>query len=320
MAEGVIESGPGGEGEATAQGTPPVAPAPIGRAETVEETYARLGLTFTEVDGEGNEVAGDDAGEESADEGADDATGSADDADADEQDEASEPAATTDWVAVIRDAPQRINEVPAKERAAVIERLRQGDSQEFEQRLATAIRREREAVREEVIRMQQIESAVAEIDDLAENDPAAFKDWREQYPERAAAYFRFKADKTVETLPQTAQGSDPAQPYREAAAELLASVVDNDGVMEELRKTPGRYTPDAKGLKALTEDIARLTAAQSQTAQRRQDAIESRKRVPKADATPGANPRGVPDLKNMTKEQIAKLTPEQVAEAMAASR
>lgn len=314
MAEDVTPSVPGGEGEATAQGTPPVAEAPIGRAESVEETYARLGLTFTEVDDEGNEAAPDASVDDESTDDDGEADDSVDDDSADGQEEAGEAAAATDWVSVIRDAPQRINEVPAKERSAVIEQIRRGDSEEFERRLSTAIRQEREQAVRDIEARRELEAAIDEIDEMRENDPAAFKEWEERYPDRASAYYQFKATKTA---PRTQQAADPAAAFRDAAAAVLAPVVANETVMEELRKNPGRYTPDAKGLAALTEDVNRLLAAQSQTAQRRQSAIEPRKRVPKADATPGANPKGVPDIKNMTKEEIAKLSPEQVAEALA---
>jgi hypothetical protein len=83
---------------------------------------------------------------------------------------------------------------------------------------------------------------------------------------------------------------------------------------------PNRYAPTAQGLANLSSDIAEELAKTAQAARQRQAGATARKSVPKPDAAPGANPRGVPDLKTMTQEQISKLSPEQTAEAVAALR
>lgn len=287
-----------GEHEVADKGTPSVAEAPIDHSESIEETYERLGLKFTELDD--NDVPVEEPESE------------------EEVEEEAETEEVTDWVTILRDAPQRINEVPTRDRANVIQQMLEREraaTQSEAQRLQQAAYQRAQV---EFQQRQEIEKAVAEIDELYRTDPEEYAAWEKRYPDRAAAYHRYKADRYIENVP-------PVEDYAAKAAQRLQGVQPEILAEMQARQNmePGRYAPNADGLANLSADIAELKAKYSGDVVKRQEAARRRASVPKPDVTPGANPKGKlteAALKMMSPEQIAALPIEDIEEAMASSR
>lgn len=284
------------------------------REETLKELYAEHGLDpltgdpVGEEDNTGDEEQdgmepGQDLAGVSAEEGEEPGSGNAR--------EQALPANVDEWVSTIREKPARINEIPAKQRADVIQKLRDDDYAAYE----AAARRAYEAGIASAKERITVEAAVAEIDQLKTDDPESYLEWAEQYPDREEAYRAHKKQLRGIVDPRVeAQNAILTQ-----ARVVLGKVTQPDAL--ERVKAAGPFPPTAEGLakledavlEELAEQRAQAKVAQGQPARKgaamREQAVAGLKNTPKPNIG-GASPDGeltFESLKTMSTEEIMRL-------------
>lgn len=214
------------------------------------------------------------------------------------------PPAQNEWVTTLRTAPQRINEIPAKERGAAVQQLINAERQAA----AEAINKAQADTRAQVETEVKVKAAVEGIDQLKAEDPEAFAEWTEADPKAAAAYFAYKQNGLAPAQADTKQViADAAKPlldqvkaYPDAYAEIVAKDTADQA----------RYAPTPQGLSRLAADvaeaIAKATAAPSNAQQaldKRREAQAARKAIPRPDVSTGRKAESV--LSNDPEELIA---------------
>ena len=205
-----------------------------------------------------------------------------------------------DWASVLREAPQRINEVPARQRAQVLEEMRQRERQEWDAQAQEAITRARAEAVHEARQREELQQQVAQLDEFRQTDPEGFAEWEGKYPQRAEAYYRYKADRYAASQPRQI---DPSEPIHQASQRILARANNSPEVLRELhnrqQREPRRYAPNADGLANLAADINEIMSAPTP----RQQAAEARKAVPRPDNTPAAAPKA-----GLTKKAVENMS------------
>lgn len=139
------------------------------------------------------------------------------------------------WGMTLVEKPQRVNEIPAGRRAAVLERALFHAGQRAVTEAVEAIkapieevisRREREAYEAgyQAAQAQVVNSGVyAEVEALRKSDPAAYADLEETDPEKWSQYLALKAQRRQEAVTQTPE----AIALQTRANELMEQLRDN---------------------------------------------------------------------------------------------
>jgi len=230
------------------------------------------------------------AGDEPDDEDADDADSGVDDPEepAAEQDSRTPDERLFEYATIVAQNPNRISEVPSKQRPEVLKRLlaaayqrgQQDQGQQFQRQSSTE---------------EQLRAFVAERSEARKSDPDGFAAWEDENPADAeryhggARYFKEKAAPVAES-----QSSVPPEVIQQRANAKLARVnALPDGVRQQFvqRVQSGDFPLTEQGLDALEEAL--FTAATTRPApiapaprspqvERRQLAAATRGQAPRA--------------------------------------
>lgn len=323
-----------GDVQVAGQGTPPPAESvvvprrvPV-RAQAVEtlpdvperslsDLYAEFGATLegeepeTPTAPEAPEEGSED--ETPEEEPEDDTPSESEESDEDEE-AAPAPAGVEAWADVIREKPVRINEVPARDRAKVIETAL---AQQKADSIAAA-QRAYDLGKQQAALELETRQAVAEIDQLKADDPQAYVEWADQYPDRDETYRAFKRQQA------SPQGDAGVTALRTAARAALSKL---EGESLERVRAGGPYPETPEGLAKLQDAVveelatvrvqatARAQAPTREAAEKRETAAARLKGTPKPSAGKGGTGDGeltLDVLKTLSQEEHMKLasTPE----------
>lgn len=213
------------------------------------------------------------------------------------------------WAATLREAPTRINEIPAKQRAEAIRQMLARERESYEQAAHLAYQRGAQ----EAQQAAQVASAVAEIDQLRSDDPEAFVRWEDQFPDRAAAYRAFK----TRQAPPAGQRAEAVLISQQTAA-IVTRLKAVPGAHEALLALGKQYPATVDGIAALTADAADVLAdaktrqkandPDARKAAARQANAESLKGIPKPAGTGAAGSDA-----ELTPERLLQMTQAEVA-------
>lgn len=327
-----------GAGEATeeAQGTPVIPDAPADHPETLEETLARVGIPYGDA-ADSSSAESEDSAEEEDEETEEPDEPEAPSADESEDSTVEEEPDQAGWAAILAESPQRINEVPVKQRGEMVRQAIERAAS------ATEERKEREFQQREQQLSQQFETQLQAwqkmmefsraVDEMRDNDPDAFREWQEKEPRNAAVYFQWKARGSQPPQVQQQQQQPQADPeynrlFDAEVQPYIERIQGRQDIIEELdRRDPNGtiFVRTPEGLRAFKQAVDELTSADSKEsaqANSRKKAAESRAKKPKADATPTGGRAGKltrSQVANMSPDQVARLPLEQLEEAMASS-
>ena len=220
------------------------------------------------------------------------------------------------WLKKVAENPKSINEIPAKHHPTIFEQALLAE-RELQKRAATMAYDQ--GVRDGAAQTEtqaRIAAAVAEVDEIKKADPAAYVEWREEFPDRALAYDRAKSAKST---PGTPDGTSAAATIAAAAQTLIAKLdaypAAKARIEAKANADPNLYLQTPEGLGQLSSDIADEIAADRQAALQQQDepakrAIEARRaakegrgEIPRPDT--GGGQRATPSLPDDPKELIA---------------
>jgi len=230
-----------------------------------------------------------------------DATGDEDlpdEADADE-DAADEPAAADDtppeqrlfeFASIVAQNPNRISEVPARERPEVIKSLLQAAYLRGQQDTDTQFQQQSSAE-------ERLRTFVSERGEARRADPDGFSQWEQDNPADAARYHQGVAHFKEKAAPPAADSStgDPAAIQQRANAKLARVSALPDGARQQFvaRVQSGEFPLSEAGLDAMDDALfaaaaaaqaaatAAPAAAAAPTAVRRQAAAAARAEAPR---------------------------------------
>lgn len=201
---------------------------------------------------------------------------SVDEDEGDGPDEAAEgdtPPGVEQWVATVTSAPQRINEVPAKQRGAVIEAIKAATEASATQARADYERAATIAYQKgmaDAVAQRDQAAAVAEIDAFRESDPRGYVEWEDAHPDRAQAYRAYKARAAAPS------GGNAVATIATSVAGIEAQLRAVPGALEAVM-AKGPYQPTPEGLAKLTADAVEAIAEAKYAARTKADGPDQRK-------------------------------------------
>lgn len=212
------------------------------------------------------------------------------------------PQTAEEWAPIIRANPARINEVSLKLRAEVLTQMRELEERtQLEAARLAYERGQQEALRryQETDQRQQVKNQYAELSRLEQDDPEAFHEWAQTYPQNAAGYYNVKAAGGPDRflgMQEEAQRAQVAE-YQARLAKVHERLQKEPALRPMLEAkaalTPGIYEQSLAGMSRLEDDlvdalaelkaqkaIAAATPARRQ-AEQRQEAAANRERLPR---------------------------------------
>lgn len=216
-----------------------------------------------------------------------------------EQPQLSEEEVLEGWIQRVSENSRTLAEIPAAQRARVVDELRTRDYQTYESSAAQIYQQALKIGRTQVLAEIWVQGKDALLDDDSPTyDPGAFGAWRKQAPEEYRAYMAFKAQQPAAIGDQSLDSRLDAvwadlRQYPQAAA----------AVTGQLQRSPLNKDPHgvAQLEKLAQRAIGRLeaaggNAAQQQVEQRAQNA-ERLAQLPRPPAAAGVASRQKPDVK-----------------------
>lgn len=319
-----------GTGQATEEtkGTPVIPDPPTDHTETLEETLQRHGIPYGDAapSAESDDSAADGESEEEQQESEEQVSQT------DDSEESPDGEPATDWAAVLAQSPQRVNEVPARQRGETVKQAIERVHAEAQARMEREWRQYEQKLNQDFETRLQAWQKMSEferkIDDLRESDPDTFQKWQTENPQNAAVYFQWKARGSgAQPPPPPRQQQQPAvsqaeQEYDEVLKPYIDRIQGRQDIIDELdRRDPNGtiFVRTPKGVEAFKKAVDELTDAEKPAA--RKAAAETRAKRPKADATPSGGPSKLTkaQIAEMSPDQVARLSVEQLEEAMASS-
>lgn len=159
--------------------------------------------------------------------------------------------APADWTTTLRTAPQRINEVPARERGNYLQRIIDAERANTAQAVAQARERVAAEVREQIT----LQTAVGAVDRMRESDPDQWAEWSrnqgnlEAYQNARARLGQFEQAQR--------QAADPVEAIKNEGISIIAEELgENDAALEALRQRAG-----ANGFPATPRGLINLRLA-----------------------------------------------------------
>lgn len=178
---------------------------------------------------------------------------------------------TQEWAGILRTAHQRINEIPGKQRAEVIQMMLNAERDAVVYARQTGADEGRRTADQEAALREQL----SEIDELKERDPAAFVEWGDQYPDRLNAYLAGKR-RLAPRDPAVARQAE--EEVNVASREVLADLDGHDQARARISALAAAnpYPSTPAGLARLAKDVTREIAAEqsAKDAPVRQKAVE----------------------------------------------
>lgn len=213
-----------------------------------------------------------------------------------------------DWAEILKDAPQRINEVPGKLRGEAVRLHREA----ADRRAADAERAAFERGRAAAAQLTRWEAGVKEIDDFREQDPEGYGKWVAQYPDRYQGYLQAKQALDRAGRQEAAAGT-MAEAIAAKARDILQPLRDNPDAVERLAARD--YPMDLDGLARLSADVAQELAearnrAEGAPARAREQAAAEQRGKPRPVVTGGAGSG------ELTAAALRAMKPEEVLKIM----
>jgi len=275
--------------DAAENASEPVASEPKSFAEEMDNSLLRaLGIDQEQLD---EDPAPADEGEEAPDT----PTATAEQPEAEgEPDEAPPESRLNQWVADVASNPNTLDRIPPRHHKAVVEAIISQNNDVNRRAVELAIERGRQAGLQQAEQQRAIDTEVARLDTLADEEPEQFIRWQREYPDRAQAYFAIKGGQAA----PKAAAPDPmvaAKPYLDQARALFERLKEFPAAHERVLAKAGDFQATAEGFAQfatlvadeLAEAKAKKPDPAGQAIEKRKQAQAERKAVPRPETGTG---------------------------------